>query len=98
MFSSEVGLIGDVETGKTSLMVKYVEGIFDQDYIETLGKKFFIQIGNFGKVSVEKPNALQRGANDANFPLYKRKKLKRKNKKIQTTFHFFFWVVRKSST
>ena len=36
----KVGLIGDVETGKTSLMVKYVEGFFDEDYIETLGKFF----------------------------------------------------------
>jgi len=36
----KVGLIGDVETGKTSLMVKYVEDRFDEDYIETLGVNF----------------------------------------------------------
>ena len=26
-----------VQVGKTSMMVKYVEGNFDEDYIETLG-------------------------------------------------------------
>ena len=30
-------MVGDSQIGKTSLMVKYVEGKFDEDYIETLG-------------------------------------------------------------
>lgn len=34
----KVGMIGDSQIGKTSLMVKYVEGSFDEDYIQTLGK------------------------------------------------------------
>jgi len=34
----KVGMLGDQAIGKTSLMVKYVEGTFDEDYIETLGK------------------------------------------------------------
>ena len=33
-------LIGDSQIGKTSLMVKYVEGSFDEDYIQTLGVNF----------------------------------------------------------
>ena len=33
----KVALIGDNAIGKTSLMVKYVEGTFNQDYIVTLG-------------------------------------------------------------
>lgn len=33
----KVGMIGDAQIGKTSLMVKYVEGTFDEDYIQTLG-------------------------------------------------------------
>jgi GTP-binding protein of the ras superfamily involved in termination of M-phase len=33
-------MIGDSQIGKTSLMVKYVEGRFDEDYIETLGVNF----------------------------------------------------------
>ena len=33
----QVGLVGDAQIGKTSLMVKYVEGSFDEDYIQTLG-------------------------------------------------------------
>jgi GTP-binding protein of the ras superfamily involved in termination of M-phase len=31
-------MVGDSQIGKTSLMVKYVEGSFDEDYIQTLGK------------------------------------------------------------
>jgi Gtp-binding protein of the ras superfamily involved in termination of M-phase len=34
----KVGMVGDSQIGKTSLMVKYVEGSFDEDYIQTLGK------------------------------------------------------------
>lgn len=36
----KVGMLGDQAIGKTSLMVKYVEGTFDEDYIETLGVNF----------------------------------------------------------
>lgn len=45
----KIGLIGDSQIGKTSLMVKYVEGAFDEDYIQTLGVNFMdkkIQIRN----------------------------------------------------
>jgi len=48
----KVGLIGDVETGKTSLMVKYVEDIFDQDYIETLGVNFMEKTISLKNVNV----------------------------------------------
>jgi GTP-binding protein of the ras superfamily involved in termination of M-phase len=34
----KVGMVGDSQIGKTSLMVKYVEGSFDEDYIQTLGE------------------------------------------------------------
>lgn len=30
-------MLGDAQIGKTSLMVKYVENSFDEDYIQTLG-------------------------------------------------------------
>jgi GTP-binding protein of the ras superfamily involved in termination of M-phase len=36
----KVGMLGDVQVGKTSLMVKYVENRFDEDYIQTLGVSF----------------------------------------------------------
>lgn len=36
----KVGMVGDAQIGKTSLMVKYVEGSWDEDYIQTLGLKF----------------------------------------------------------
>ncbi len=34
----KIGLVGDAQVGKTTLMVKYVENKFDEDYIQTLGK------------------------------------------------------------
>lgn len=33
-------MVGDSAVGKTSLMVRYVEGKFDEDYVETLGVNF----------------------------------------------------------
>ncbi|GAA5843112.1 hypothetical protein JCM5353_007201 [Sporobolomyces roseus] len=36
----KVGMVGDSQIGKTSLMVKYVEGSYDEDYIQTLGVNF----------------------------------------------------------
>jgi len=36
----KVGMVGDAQIGKTSLMVKYVEGSWDEDYIQTLGKTY----------------------------------------------------------
>jgi len=33
-------MVGDPQIGKTSLMVKYVEGKFNEDYIQTLGVNF----------------------------------------------------------
>lgn len=33
----KVAIVGDASVGKTSLMVKYIENKFDEDYIQTLG-------------------------------------------------------------
>lgn len=41
----KVGMVGDSQIGKTSLMVKYVEGTFDEDYIQTLGTASCFVIG-----------------------------------------------------
>ena len=37
----KVGMVGDAQIGKTSLMVKYVEGSWDEDYIQTLGMHLY---------------------------------------------------------
>lgn len=34
-------MVGEAQIGKTSLMVKYVENKFDEDYIQTLGIVIF---------------------------------------------------------
>lgn len=39
----KVGMVGDAQIGKTSLMVKYVEGSWDEDYIQTLGMESLIR-------------------------------------------------------
>ncbi|KAL0490410.1 Ras GTPase involved in M-phase terminaton [Acrasis kona] len=36
----KVGMLGDVQVGKTSLMVKYVSDKFDENYMMTLGVNF----------------------------------------------------------
>lgn len=36
----KIGMLGEVQVGKTSLMVKYVENKFDEDYLMTLGVNF----------------------------------------------------------
>lgn len=38
----KVGMVGDAQIGKTSLMVKYVEGSWDEDYIQTLGRTSYL--------------------------------------------------------
>ena len=42
----KVGMVGDAQIGKTSLMVKYVEGSWDEDYIQTLGKLRLCSLGS----------------------------------------------------
>lgn len=42
--SLKVGMLGDSHVGKTSLMVKYVENKFEEDYIQTLGINFMEKI------------------------------------------------------
>jgi GTPase SAR1 family protein len=43
----KVAMVGDPQIGKTSLMVKYVEGKFNEDYIQTLGK--YLTLTTVGK-------------------------------------------------
>jgi GTP-binding protein of the ras superfamily involved in termination of M-phase len=48
----KVGMIGESQAGKTSLMVKYIEGKFDEDYIETLGVNFMEKTIKLRKLTV----------------------------------------------
>ncbi|CAB4256517.1 similar to Saccharomyces cerevisiae YML064C TEM1 GTP-binding protein of the ras superfamily involved in termination of M-phase [Maudiozyma barnettii] len=36
----QIGIIGDAQVGKTSLMVKYVQDIYNKEYTQTLGVNF----------------------------------------------------------
>lgn len=45
----KISLVGDAQIGKTSMMVRYCEGTFDEDYIQTLGVAYLektVQIRN----------------------------------------------------
>ncbi|MFX1576488.1 MAG: Rab family GTPase [Promethearchaeota archaeon] len=45
---AKVVVVGDAAVGKTSLIVRYVKGVFNPSYIITLGVNFFIQDINVG--------------------------------------------------
>jgi len=49
----KVGLLGDPQIGKTTLMVKYVEDRYDEDYIETLGVNFLEKTIHLKNVDVD---------------------------------------------
>merc|ERR1719385_337128 len=48
----KVGMLGDSGIGKTSLMVKYIEDKYDEDYIETLGVNFMEKKVGLNNVNV----------------------------------------------
>jgi len=48
-----VGLLGDPQIGKTTLMVKYIEDRYDEDYIETLGVNFMEKTIHLKNVDVD---------------------------------------------
>jgi len=49
----KVGLLGDPQIGKTTLMVKYIEDRYDEDYIETLGVNFMEKTIHLKNVDVD---------------------------------------------
>ena len=63
-----MGLIGDSQIGKTSLMVKYVEGRLDEDYIETLGVNFMVRV--FALCSERRPVSVRSFVMDWPLALY----------------------------
>ncbi|AAS52815.1 AER132Wp [Eremothecium gossypii ATCC 10895] len=48
----KIGLIGDAQVGKTSLMVKYVQNVFDEEYTQTLGVHYLERKINLGSTDV----------------------------------------------
>jgi small GTP-binding protein len=46
---AKIVVVGDAAVGKTSLIVRYVKGVFNPSYIITLGVNFFIQDINIGE-------------------------------------------------
>lgn len=62
-------MIGDAQIGKTSLMVKYVEGSFNEDYVQTLGMNSHILMIKCSGVSfMEKKVSLR--SNEINFSIW----------------------------
>lgn len=48
----KIAMLGDSQVGKTSLMQKYVEGTFDDDYLQTLGVNFMDKAIDLNKEEV----------------------------------------------
>jgi GTP-binding protein of the ras superfamily involved in termination of M-phase len=48
----KIAMLGDSQVGKTSLMQKYVEGSFDDDYLQTLGVNFMDKTISLGEEEV----------------------------------------------
>lgn len=48
----KLGMIGEAQTGKTSLMVKYVENRFDEDYLVTIGVSYMEKTVPAGNVNI----------------------------------------------
>jgi GTP-binding protein of the ras superfamily involved in termination of M-phase len=48
----KIAMLGDSQVGKTSLMQKYVEGSFDDDYLQTLGVNFMDKTISLGEDEV----------------------------------------------
>lgn len=77
----KVGMIGNSQIGKTSLIAKYIDNTFDASYIETLGVQFFDKTVTVGTTNVtftmwdlggqaEFTNMLPLVCNDANALLF----------------------------
>ena len=48
----QVGMVGDAEVGKTSLMVKYVQDIYNNEYTQTLGVNFLKKKVHLGSTEI----------------------------------------------
>ncbi len=72
-YRGKVILCGDPEVGKSSLLGKYVENKFGDQYQPTLGANFLIKEINMDKIvdglSIENPN-LERDIREGGFKLY----------------------------
>ena len=62
----KVGMVGDAQIGKTSLMVKYVEGSWDEDYIQTLGEMISKRPTIVMKVDLQRNRCQLHGEDDFN--------------------------------
>lgn len=50
--SIKIALVGETQTGKTSLLIKYVENRFDSDHIQTVGMNFMEKEVDAGDVKL----------------------------------------------
>jgi len=70
-YRGKVILLGDAGVGKTSLLARYVDGIFRSEYIQTLGANFLIKEVDINNImhKIDNPE-LQESLIDKNFKLY----------------------------
>ena len=70
-YRGKVILLGDARVGKTSLLARYVDGIFRSEYIQTLGANFLIKEVDLKNIidKLDTPE-IQKTLLDKNFKIY----------------------------
>ena len=70
-YRGKVILLGDAGVGKTSLLARYVDGIFRSEYIQTLGANFLIKEVDLSNIihKIDTPE-IRESLKDKNFKLY----------------------------
>lgn len=72
-YRGKVVLLGDAKVGKTSLLARYVDGVFSEEYVQTIGANFLIKEIDLKKI-IEKLNiedeALKEEIKRKDFKLY----------------------------
>ena len=70
-YRGKVILLGDAGVGKTSLLARYVDGIFRSEYISTIGANFLIKEVDLNNIinKIDTPE-IRESLRDKNFKLY----------------------------
>ena len=71
-YRGKVILLGDAGVGKTSLLARYVDGIFRSEYKQTVGANFLIKEINLNHIidKVDIDTTLKKNVKDKGFALY----------------------------
>lgn len=94
-YRGKVILLGDPKVGKTSLLARYVDGLFSDEYVQTIGANFLIKEINLKKI-IDKLNindkALKEEIKKKEFKLYFWDITGQKDKLFVTEYYFDYAI------